>query len=264
MLPGQIPQFSCRGQQIPSSDPRRRPLGEWRRRFQEADTSDLSHAVLAGLLVVASTLVCARLVLLEPVRDFDEALFARVVPRLQQTRFLVAASEWLTDMGSKNAVYTLVLVMVVYLLAVRRAAGSAVLVAATLIAAQGLQWLTFASVTGTSPTEFVIGTAGPFYSGGVVRAMIATGMLIRTFTRARRPSNTRFVWISALSVGVIEGWTRLVLGRHWPLDIVAALPIGAGILWCYLAMERWMPTLGSERHEPHAGLVRKRRENSAA
>ncbi|NNE94514.1 MAG: phosphatase PAP2 family protein, partial [Acidimicrobiales bacterium] len=26
--------------------------------------------------------------------------------------------------------------------------------------------------------------------------------------------------------GVLEGLTRMALGRHWPLDIVAALPIG--------------------------------------
>ncbi len=213
---------------------------EWRRRLQKADMTDLRHAVLAGLLVVVSTLLCARLVLLQPIRTVDEALFARVVPRLQESRTLVTLSEWLTDMGSKNVAYALIFLLVVYLLAVERAASSAALVVTTLIAAQGLQWLTFASVTGTAPTDFSIGTAGPFYSGGVVRAMIVTGMLVSSVTRRRTPSDTGVVWFWALTVGVIEGWTRLTLGRHWPLDIVAALLIGAGILWCYLAMERWI------------------------
>ncbi len=237
---------------------------EWRRRFHEAHTTDLRHAVVTGLLVVISTLLGARLVLLQPIRSVDEALFAKIVPRLQESHTLVTASEWLTDMGSKNVAYILVLPLAAYLFAVKREAGSALLVATTLIATMGLQWLTFSSVTGTAPTDFVIGTAGPFYSGGVVRAMVVTGILVSSITRRQRPSGTRMVWVSALCIGVLEGWTRLVLGRHWPLDIAAALPIGAGILWCYLAMERWMPAQWPSRYEARSASDSKSQESSTA
>lgn len=33
----------------------------------------------------------------------------------------------------------------------------------------------------------------------------------------------------AVLAGVFEGLTRLALGRHWPLDVAAAVPVGLGV-----------------------------------
>lgn len=217
-----------------------------RQRFDEAQTADLRRAAVTGVLVVLGTLAGARLVLMDWIRTADEALFAKIVPWLQTSDTLVSTSGWLTDMGSKNVAYTLIFPIAIYLTLAKRQPASALLALFTLIAALGLQSLTFASVTGTTPTEFVIGTGGPFYSGGVVRAMVMAGLLVTAITRRDRFSDNRVVWATVLVVGSIEGFTRLVLGRHWPLDIIAAIPIGLGITSCHLATERWLASMRTD------------------
>ncbi len=206
---------------------------------------DLKLTFMMALFVAVSTLAASRLVLLDSIRSVDEALFHRVVPWLQQSHALVSTSTWLTDMGSKTFAYGIAVGVALALATFGRSLRQALLIVVTLVAIHGLQWVIFAATDGSTPTQYVLGTAGPFYSGGIVRAMVVAGMLARTAETCVDASRRggRLIWGAALTVALVEGFTRLVLGRHWPLDVVAAVPIGAGVLWCYLRLSRWLAAM---------------------
>lgn len=213
----------------------------------DSQRSDFRRIVLAGLGLVVFTLLGARLVLYQPIRETNEAWFAWIVSRIQEPPVLVSTSRWLTEMGSHKLAYGLAVLLAIYLFSARRAVWPALLVPGTVFAAHCLQWLAINTAPGVVPDELVIGVAGPFYSGGAVRAMIMTGMLVSSLPLRAPPRSLKPVWIAAIAFGLLEGITRLVLGRHWPLDIAAAIPIGAGILWCYLRTSRLLSTMPDHR-----------------
>lgn len=81
------------------------------------------------------------------------------------------------------------------------------------------------------PIATSIGPAGGCPSGGTARVLLVFG-LIAFFLHREMPA-TR--WRSALAsvVGVLtflEAWTRIYLGRHWTVDIVAGVVFGAVLL----------------------------------
>ncbi len=219
-------------------------LDRRREELEDVRTGGLRQPTLVAVIATVSTLIGSRIVLLDRVRSADEKTFEETVPSLQEHDWLVSSSEILTDLGSKNIAYSAALVLAAVLVIVRRTALPSLLVLATLVGVHGLQWLTYAVTTGVTPTEHVIGGAGPFYSGGVVRAMVVSGMIVAAFTKpsATRPSwrERRWIWAVPLAVGLLEAGTRLVLGRHWPLDIALAVPIGGAVLWCHWQVSCWI------------------------
>ncbi len=244
-------------------------LDRRRDELEDVRASGLVRAALVAIITTVATLLGSRVVLLDPVRRSDEGAFDRIVPPLQEHEWLVSSSEILTDLGSKNLAYGAALMLAAVLLIVRRSVLASLLILATLVGVHGLQWLTYAATSGITPTEHVIGGAGPFYSGGVVRAMVVSGMFVAAFATApvtlpletlpletppletppletppleTLPSwrDRRSIWVLPLAVGLLEGGTRLVLGRHWPLDIALALPIGGAVLWCHWQVSCWI------------------------
>ncbi len=204
------------------------------------DAHGIVGAVTVAVIATAMTLLAARLVLLAPVRSIDERVFYRLVPWLQQADWLVGASLFLTDIGSKNIAYNAAAALALYVAIVNRSLRQALLIVATLIGIHGLQWLTFAVADGVVPTEHVVGNAGPFYSGGVVRALVVSGLIAFVFASRFAPRDWRVMWALPLGVGVLEAATRLVLGKHWPLDAVLAIPIGVAVLWSYQQTTVWL------------------------
>lgn len=187
----------------------------------------------------AATLATGLLFRTESVTNFDVELFESIVPRLQEHQWLSDASETLTKMGSIPLDYGMALAIGLFGAVVHRQAVFAILVPMTLAGAHAFQNLTIEIVQRDIPRQYVIGDSGGFFSGGVMRVIIVAAMLL---TLAIPRLNSIYVYGIALGLGLLEGFTRLVLGRHWPLDIVIALPIGLGIAWAFRSVAfSWFP-----------------------
>lgn len=166
----------------------------------------------------------------DTISDFDEDLFTSMVPRLQEYQSLTDASETLTQMGAVTVNFGMAFAVGLFGAAVHRKPIFALLVPLTLAGAHAFQNLTIEIVDRDIPTEHVIGNSGGYFSGGVMRVILITAMLA---TLALPKLDARYMYGLALGLGILEGFTRLVLGRHWPLDILAAIPIGLGFAWAF-------------------------------
>jgi membrane-associated phospholipid phosphatase len=194
-----------------------------------------------GLLTVVAMLTLGAVSQLGPVRKIDQAVFDALVPRLQSARGLITICNRLTDLGSVNVTYAVTVAIAVVVAATRRSILAPLLVLTTVAASKALQWAAIKIIDGSVPTEWVIGAAGPYYSGGVVRVVLVSGIAVLAGRTAPgggwlRRHPTTLWWIPA-GLGALEGLTRLVLGRHWPLDIVAGIPIGLCIVALYRRAE---------------------------
>ena len=129
----------------------------------------------------------------------------------------------------------MLLVLAVYAVVAKRAEGVSwlLVLAAIAVLLRPFQSVVTVLVDGTTPESPLIqGTAGPYFSGGVLRVLVIFGTAAALLGLQKRT-----VVVIAVVAGSIEGLTRLVLGRHWPLDIVAALPIGLAVLTLVILSE---------------------------
>ncbi|NNF55694.1 MAG: phosphatase PAP2 family protein [Acidimicrobiales bacterium] len=202
--------------------------------------------LLAGLIkgivaVTAGAILFGWLTLTGPGESINRDTFEPVVDALNAVPGLVSFSEVATDAGKLRFDQFL-------LLALAFAAGfklekpgltwSVICVAAAL-GLRYFQSLVTNIVGSTDPGDFaesadlVIGTAGPYFSGGVFRVVVIVGLALSMLGLPRR----KVFWIAAIG-GVIEGITRMALGRHWLFDTIAAVPIGLGVLWCLVQARR--------------------------
>ncbi len=133
----------------------------------------------------------------------------------------------------------------------RRRFGVAGLMVASILGAHLFQRIVIKLVDGTIPEgPDVIGSAGPYFSGGVQRVIIVFGVLA-TLLAPRFSWTSRTIYSIAIGTGIFEGFTRLVLGRHWPFDLLAAFPIGLAILVIFRhALEILESTSESSLHPP--------------
>ncbi len=185
--------------------------------------------VTVGLVLgFVVTVGVGKLSLLGSVKTVDEAAFLSVVESLQSVPGLTGFSEVLTDLGAIPINVGMALGLALMAGLQRPSSRLGVLVVAALFSALVFQNLTNRVVDGFAPTEFVIGDAGPYFSGGVVRVILLTGMAA---TLALPRERGRWVWRLAIAMGMLEATTRLVLGRHWPFDLLAAFPVGLAFLW---------------------------------
>lgn len=86
-------------------------------------------------------------------------------------------------------------------------------------------------------TDIVIGFAGGYPSGGVVRTVLVLGVLALLLAQAWR-STQEIVSLGAL-VGLFVGTeapTRFILARHWPIDILGGPIIGTFLLLAALPL----------------------------
>lgn len=177
--------------------------------------------------------------LIDAVKDIDTAILEAVVPWLQDVPGLTRLSERLTDIGAIPLNYLMALALAVIAGFRHRHLVPAALVFGCLFGSHVFQNLTNRLVKGSVPTIEVIGAAGPYFSGGVMRVIILTGMVA---TIALPREHDRWVWRLAVLLGLVEALTRLVLGRHWPFDLVAAFPVGLGLLYIFRVLYNpWRP-----------------------
>lgn len=214
----------------------------------EPGGSVVEHASRASLLFVSglvATILTGWFSLLGPVKEVDEAVFSASVGALQAIPGWTDTSAWLTDLGAVQLNYSMALVAAVALGLLRRSLVIPVVLVAVFMFSHRFQWLTNEIVDGTVPVDDrIVGSAGPYFSGGVQRVVLLTGMALS----ALQPVfgwRDRTVWIGATVLGLIEAVTRLTLGRHWPFDLVAAFPIGFGFIWAFrcsvVILSRFVP-----------------------
>jgi membrane-associated phospholipid phosphatase len=121
-------------------------------------------------------------------------------------------------------------------------------------------------IHGAHPAQaLAIGTPGGYFSGGSARTLIVCGLLAYflgwlTITRLQRV----LFWTFAALAAFTEGYSRLYLGRHFAIDIVAGWLAGAFILSGYIfaaealrpagppSADRVRPGHGSEDAIPRA------------
>lgn len=192
-----------------------------------AKMSDLLR--LAGIAVFGFvlTLLFGKFTLLDVVKRVDEAVFDAVVPWLQSIPRWSSISEVATDLGAIPINFFMLLIIAAAAAVRFRHVVPPVLVLGVGFGAHALQNVTNRIVQGTVPTSDVIGSAGPYFSGGVMRVLLLTGIAMMVAV----PSlSKRWIVSGAFALGFLEAITRLTLGRHWPIDVMASFPIGFGLL----------------------------------
>jgi membrane-associated phospholipid phosphatase len=87
-------------------------------------------------------------------------------------------------------------------------------------------------VKGTKPpTESSIGPPGDFPSGGAARTVITFGTLARLLTQQwSAPTERGAIWSIVAALVLVQGGSRLYLGRHWPEDVVGGWLLGLLVL----------------------------------
>ncbi len=188
---------------------------------------------------VVTVLAVGWLTLTDAVKSLDRAIFDAVVPALQSIPGATTVSDRVTDIGAVPVNYGMAIALGAFVWAQRRDPLRGLLVPAVVLLAHWLQRLTIVVVDGYAPTEHVIGAAGPYFSGGVQRVVLLTGILL---VIARPELHLRTVMQWAVGIGLIEAITRFVLGRHWPSDLLASFPIGLAELLAFRVLWDLLPS----------------------
>lgn len=214
------------------------PLGLLTSIKTNLDRIPVSKIVVLGLGGFIVALLVGKASLFSAVKAVDVALFDLMVPALQSIPGVVPVCTQLTKMGSMEMNYGMAIGIGFYGAMQRRSYYLPIAVIGSLFAGHVFQAMVHKIVQGSSPEGYAIGGyAGPFFSGGVMRVTLLVGMMA---TLALPPSKDRAVWSLAVGFGIVEGFTRLALGRHWPVDTLAGLPIGLGLLWLFRqAVDHW-------------------------
>jgi hypothetical protein len=202
----------------------------------------------SGVLLMLVTSLVGRILRIGPLREWHESSFTAIVEALQQNAAVVDASTWLTDLGHINLNYVMLAALGVCAWLRPRCDTRAWLIGllVTAMILRPFQGTVSRLVDGSTPdSPLVIGVAGPYFSGGVFRVTLIAALAGLVFHRS-----SRFVVGFAVLAGVFEGLTRLVLGRHWPLDIVAAVPIGLGAAFLIWQLVDLISGVAADPHGP--------------
>jgi membrane-associated phospholipid phosphatase len=177
------------------------------------------------------------------VSDADASVFNWLVPKLQSNSFLVDSAEAVTPVATIQV--GLIGGLVIGLLGMirHRKLIWLMLPLMIMVGAQAFQNLVIDVVQRDNPIENVIGNSGGFFSGGVMRAILLAAMFVTVFW----PSlGDRKTYAAASAVGLVVATSRMTLGRHWPLDVVAAFVVGIGIAAVFRTILReWAPEVTS-------------------
>ncbi len=205
----------------------------------------LARIASVGLATFTATLAVGMALSAPAIRAVDEAVFDLTTDALQSSSWLIEFCRVATDLGDPTINWAMALVAALLAVLDRRHALPGLLVIAMLATAHVLQRATDLIVDGSIPTNNVIGDAGPYFSGGTLRVMLLTGIIATHALPTQRP---RTVWQLAAGFGTFQALTRLALGRHWPLDLLAAFPIGFSLLWTYHQLLALLSAPPTEAH----------------
>ncbi len=211
----------------------------------------LRLVLFVGLLL-AGTIAAGKFSLLGSVKDIDISVFNALVPALQSVPGLSKFCSWATVLGSIPITYAMITIAGLLVAFQRRRFGVAGLMVASILGAHLFQRIVIRLVDGTIPEgPDVIGSAGPYFSGGIQRVIIVFGVLA-TIAAPRFGWTSRTIYSIAIGAGAFEGLTRLVLGRHWPFDLLAAFPIGIAILMIFRQAVEILDSTSESTSQPPA------------
>ncbi|MFY1579017.1 phosphatase PAP2 family protein [Verrucosispora sp. WMMD703] len=194
-----------------------------------------THTVSGVLLVVPFALL-ATLVLGDwpPLRRLDLAITTQLHGYALDHPVWVRAMSFWTDAFAPMPLRAVALVLVIWLArdGARRLAGW---VASTMVLG-GLLGPLLKLLVGRQrpdlpdPVAQAPGLAFP--SGHALNAMLAAGVLLVVFLPRTRPGSvTRAaVWLGALTIVLVTGFSRVALGVHWSSDVLAGWLLGAAVV----------------------------------
>ena len=199
--------------------------------------------------------------------EFLERLDQSVAPWFEahQAPWLDRVMVWITTLGSSEVVYGVAIAAVVVLLAARRMRTAALVVAVTLCArlltnqVKALVGRERPRPPGVHPTfdSFPSGHALLSAAVYITVVLVAIGWL-------RRPQQRVLVVSAGFVLVFLIGVSRLYLGVHYAMDVVAGWMAGLGLalvgrwldeLWQRRASARWHQRRGSRSEEPKAPSV---------
>lgn len=95
-------------------------------------------------------------------------------------------------------------------------------------------------VKGTKPTaESSIGPPGDYPSGGAARTVITFGLLGHFFGQQwNTPAERGVIWSVVATLVLLQGASRVYLGRHWPEDVLGGWLLGLLVLRTLTEAER--------------------------
>jgi len=147
----------------------------------------------------------------------------------------------LTQLGAGPILYPVLLVLCLGGVAVRRSPRE-LLPVVGLVAGQVLELVVFTTLRRPTPSGATESIVTTFSSGHTAAAVLGWGLIawqagrLRTAVHATRAAGaTRVVWAVALSIGVLVGCTRVLLGLHWVSDAAVGVAVGSVLLAVVLA-----------------------------
>ncbi|HEX4489820.1 MAG TPA: phosphatase PAP2 family protein [Acidimicrobiia bacterium] len=193
--------------------------------------------VAAALVVAASVIVAAVLALLVHhgvgfVR-FDRRGLHLV--RTHDTPMLVDASRALADLGTLQVLVVLALLAAVALRILRVHPVLCAVPLASLLLTGALVEMTKLAIPRASPNTYFrwgvergIGSSFPSGHAADATALAVGVAIVVGAVLVHRPAQRVVVGAAAVAVSIAAGVGRLVLGVHWPTDVLAGWAIGLG------------------------------------
>ncbi len=86
--------------------------------------------------------------------------------------------------------------------------------------------------------NYAVDTGYSFPSGHSFLSTVIYGMLAYYLTLNMERRAQRFIWCVAILMVLMIGSSRVLLGAHYPSDVLAGFASGAAWLWCCLALRR--------------------------
>ena len=202
--------------------------------------------VLVPLMGVAAALIGAlwaveTWLLADPTSWIDGTLLTWIEG--QRSAATIAVARVATHLGD---LWVVVLIGVALVVQARRRSGrwdSATLVATVLVGALVITTAAKELTARLRPDEALTSTVSlAFPSGHASRAAVVYALVIWLAIRwARHPVTRHAVAVLGAGMIVTTGWSRLLLGAHWPTDVLAGWALG--LIWfaVVLALARPVP-----------------------
>jgi undecaprenyl-diphosphatase len=201
-----------------------------------AEPTEPSRAVVGAVVLVAALVVFVAALGLLVHRGVGDWRFDRRVEHAFRHRdgpVVVDAARLLADLAAIQSLLFISVVIAFGLIALRvRAVLCAVPLVSLLVAGALVQIVKIAIPRSSPNTYFRTGDAGgvSFPSGHAAdTTALAVGLaIVLAVTLARRPRERVVLFGAAALVSIAVGLSRLVLGVHWPTDVLAGWALGLG------------------------------------